>query len=188
MFFCWARTQLQSPSWHSSSDRQYQLVGTLIRGKMVCHPWFNSPWEVGGRRRRGDRGWDGWMASLTQWAWVWVNSGRWWWTGRPGVLRFMGSQRAGHDWVTELNWTETYVNLVRERMQELTAFPTHFLDHEVCFPFIREFWLHEEWCRGRSKNFGSCTHTHIHMLYFSQSPSSSLSPWILTPRAVGGLG
>ena len=53
-----------------------------------------------------DRGWDGWMASPTQWAWVWVNSGSWWWTGRPGVLRFMGSQRVGHDWATELNWTE----------------------------------------------------------------------------------
>ena len=52
-----------------------------------------------------DRGWDGWMASLTQWTWVWVNSGSWWWTGRPGVLRFMGLQRVGHDWATELNWT-----------------------------------------------------------------------------------
>ena len=51
-----------------------------------------------------DRGWDGWMASPTQWIWVWVNSGSWWWTGRPGVLRFMGSQRVGHDWATELNW------------------------------------------------------------------------------------
>ena len=50
-----------------------------------------------------NRAWDGWMASLTQWMWVWVNSGNWWWTGRPGVLRFMGSQRVGHDWVTELN-------------------------------------------------------------------------------------
>ena len=49
-----------------------------------------------------DRGWDGWMASLTQWTWVWVNSGSWWWTGRPGVLRFMGWQRVGHDWVTDL--------------------------------------------------------------------------------------
>ena len=50
-----------------------------------------------------DRGWDGWMVSPTQWMWVWVNSGSWWWTGRPGVLRFMGSQRVRHDWVTELN-------------------------------------------------------------------------------------
>ena len=55
-----------------------------------------------------DRGWDGWMASQTRWTWVWVNSGRWWWAGRPGVLRFMGSQRVGHDWATELNWTETW--------------------------------------------------------------------------------
>ena len=52
-----------------------------------------------------DRGWDGWMALLTQWTWVWVDSGSWWWTGRPGVLRFMGSQRVWHDWATELNWT-----------------------------------------------------------------------------------
>ena len=44
------------------------------------------------------------MASPTQWTWVWVDSGSWWWTGRPGVLRFMGSQRVGQDWVTELNW------------------------------------------------------------------------------------
>ena len=46
------------------------------------------------------------MASLTRWTWVWVNSGSWWWTGRPGVLRFMGSQRVGHDWVTDLIWSD----------------------------------------------------------------------------------
>ena len=58
--------------------------------------------KIEGRRRRDDRGWDGWMASLTQWAWVWVNSRSWWWTGRPGALQSMGSQRVRHDWVTEL--------------------------------------------------------------------------------------
>ena len=64
-------------------------------------------WEGLGAGGEGDdRGWDGWMASLTWWTWVWVNSGSWWWTGRPGVLQFMESQRFGHDWVTELNWTE----------------------------------------------------------------------------------
>ena len=66
-------------------------------------PWC---WE---RLRPGgvgdDRGWDGWMASPTWWTWVWVNSGSWWWTGRPGVLWFMGQQRVGRDWVNELNWT-----------------------------------------------------------------------------------
>ena len=63
-----------------------------------------------GRLRAGgegdDTGWDGWMASLTQWTWVWVSSGSWWWTGKCGVLQFMGSQWVGHDWATEMNWTE----------------------------------------------------------------------------------
>ena len=55
-----------------------------------------------------DRGWDGWMASPTRWTWVWVNSRSWWWTGRPGVLWFMGSQRVRRDWATELNWTYSH--------------------------------------------------------------------------------
>ena len=59
----------------------------------------------------GDRRWDGWIASPTWWTWVWVNSGSWWWTGRPGVLQFMESQGVGHDWATELNWcfSETFL-------------------------------------------------------------------------------
>ena len=54
-------------------------------------------------REGGDRGWDGWMASLTRWTWVWVSSRSWWWTGKPGMLQSMGSQGIGHNWVTELN-------------------------------------------------------------------------------------
>ena len=66
-------------------------------------PWC---WEILRAGGEGDdRGWDGWMASPTRWTWVWVDSGSWWWTGRPCVLWFIGSQRVGHDWVTELNWT-----------------------------------------------------------------------------------
>ena len=62
-------------------------------------------WEGLGARGEGDdRGWDGWMASLTRWTWVWVNSRSWWWTGRSGVLRSMGSQRVGHNWATDLIW------------------------------------------------------------------------------------
>ena len=67
-------------------------------------PWCWEGLRAGGER--DDRGWDGSMASPTRSTWVWVNSGSWWWTRRPGVLRFMGSQRVGHDWATELNWTE----------------------------------------------------------------------------------
>ena len=66
-------------------------------------PWCQERLKVEGEG--DDRGWDGWMASLTRWAWVWVDSGSWWWTGRPGVLQSMGLQTVEHDWVTELNWT-----------------------------------------------------------------------------------
>ena len=59
---------------------------------------------IGAGEEGDDRGWDGWMTSPTRWTWVWINSGSWWWTRRPGVLRFMGSQGVGHDWATELNW------------------------------------------------------------------------------------
>ena len=63
-------------------------------------------WEGLGVGGKGDdREWDGWMASWTRWMWVWVNSGRRWWIGRPGALQFMGLQRFRHDWATEPNWT-----------------------------------------------------------------------------------
>ena len=73
-------------------QRSDSLEKTLMLGKME------------GRRWRKCRRWDGWMASLTQWTWLWASSGSWWWTGRPGVLLSMGSQRVRHDCMTELNW------------------------------------------------------------------------------------
>ena len=88
-----------------------QYFGHLIQRSDSSEKILRSDWGLGAGREGDDRGWDGWMASPTQWAWVWVNSAHWWWTGRPGMLRFMGSQRAGHDWVTELNWTENYMTL-----------------------------------------------------------------------------
>ena len=65
-------------------------------------PWCWERLKTGGKG--DDRGWDGWMASPTWWTWVWANYGSRWWTGKPCVLQSMGSQRIGHDWVTELNW------------------------------------------------------------------------------------
>ena len=59
---------------------------------------------IGGRRRRGQQRMRCLVASLTRWAWVWVNSRSRWWTGKPGMLQSMGSQRVGHNWATELNW------------------------------------------------------------------------------------
>ena len=75
--------------------RADSLEKTLMMGK------------IEGGRRSDNRGWDGWMASPTQWRWVWVNSRSWWWTGRPGVLQSIDSQRVGSNW-TELNWKEKW--------------------------------------------------------------------------------
>ena len=78
-----------------------QYFGHLMwRADSLEKPWC---WERLGAGGEGDdRGWDSWMVSLTQWTWVWVNSRSWWWTGRPGVLWFMRSQRVRQDWATEL--------------------------------------------------------------------------------------
>ena len=64
--------------------------------------WCWEKWKAGGEG--DDKGWDSWVASLTQWTWVWASSGSWWLTGKPGKLQSLGSQRVGHDWVTGLNW------------------------------------------------------------------------------------
>ena len=117
--WCWRR--LLRVSWTARRSNQSileispgcSLEGLLLKLKLQYFPtWceelthWKRLWYWEGLRAGGkgdDRGWDGWMASLTRWTWVWVNSRSRWWTGRPGVLRFMGSQRVGHDWATELN-------------------------------------------------------------------------------------
>ena len=90
---------------NAEAENSNTLVTWCKKLTYLKRPWC---WEGLGAGGEGDdRGWDGWMASLTQWTWVWVNSRSWWWTGRPGVLRFMELQRVGHNWATELNWTDT---------------------------------------------------------------------------------
>ena len=127
--WCWRRL-LRVP-WTARRSNQsilreispeYSLEGLMVKLKLqyfgtwceeLTHlktPWFWERLRAGGE---GDgRGWDGWIASLTQWTWVSVDSESWWWTGRPGVLWFMGSQRVRHSWATQLNWTEfTEINI-----------------------------------------------------------------------------
>ena len=94
---------------------EYSLEELMVKQKLQCFGhlmWRTDSFEktlmlgkIKGRRRSGHRGWDGWVASQTRQTWVWVNSWSWWWTGEPGVLQSMGSQRVRHDWATEL--TET---------------------------------------------------------------------------------
>ena len=124
-WWCWRRF-LRVPSTVRRSNQsilketspEYSLEGLLLKLKLQYFGhlmWRVDSFEktlmlgkIEGGKRRDDRGSDGWMVSLTQWTWVWVNSGSWLWTGRPGMLQSMGSQRIGHDWTTELNWTEDY--------------------------------------------------------------------------------
>ena len=122
-FELWCRRRLLRVPWTARRSNQsileeinpeYSLEGLMLKLKLQYfghlmqrtdsfkRPWCSERLKAGGEG--DDRGWDGWMASLTQWTWIWVNSGNWWWTGRPGVLQSMGSQRFGQDWATELNW------------------------------------------------------------------------------------
>ena len=99
-------------SWNSST------LGTRC-GELthLKRPWCWERLKVGGEG--DDRGWDGWMGSLTQWTWVWVDSGSWWWTGKPGMLQSMESQRTGHNWATELNWTELKNQWLKEKFYKI---------------------------------------------------------------------
>ena len=112
--WCWRRL-LRVP-WNARRSNQsilkerlilklkFQYFGHLI--EELTH--WKRPWCWEGLKMEGegdDREWDGWMASLTWYTWVWVGSGSWCWTGKPGMLQSMGSQRVRHDWPTELNWT-----------------------------------------------------------------------------------
>ena len=86
----------------------FYLPAFLLSQLVHIRPWSWKRSKAGGEG--DDGGWDGWMASPIQWTWVWVNSGRWWWTGRPGVLQSMGLQRVGHDWVTEQQQQSSHSN------------------------------------------------------------------------------
>ena len=96
---------------------EYSLEGLMLRLKLskTLTTWckepthWKRPWPCERLKAGGEgdnRGWDSWMGSLTQWTWVWVDPGIWWWTGRPGVLQFLRLQRVRHDCATELNWIE----------------------------------------------------------------------------------
>ena len=124
--WCWrrlSRVPWTAGRWNQSIlkkiNLEYSLEELMLKLKLqylvtwckaLTHwkrPWF---WERLKAGEGDNRGWEGWMASLTQWTWVWVNSGSWWCLGlkgwRPGMLWFMGLHRVGHDWETELIWTE----------------------------------------------------------------------------------
>ena len=94
--WCW--------SWNSDT------LATRCEELLPCkRPWCWERLKTGGEG--DDRRWDGWMASPTWWIWVWASSRSWWWTGKPGMLQSMWSQRVRHDWATELNWWQSKVRI-----------------------------------------------------------------------------
>ena len=99
--WCW--------SWNSNTLATWWEELTHLK-----RPWCWERLKAGGEG--DDREWDDWVASPTQWTWVWVNSGSWRWTGRPGVLQSMGLQRVGHNWATELNWYTLKINWKEKRI------------------------------------------------------------------------
>ena len=107
-------------------------------------PWC---WKILKAGREGDdRGWDGCMPSPMWWTWVWVGSGHWWWTGKPGVLQFMGSLGVRHNWVNELNWTDLKDSLVAQLVKNL--------------PTILETWIWSlDWANPLEKE--TATHSSI---------------------------
>ena len=96
-------------------------------------PWCWERLKAGGEG--DDRRWDVWMASLSQWTWVWVNSRSWWWTEKPGVLQSMGSQRVGHDWATELNWIGRPME--HNKSPEKWPFHTELIDYDKNHPTVQ---------------------------------------------------
>ena len=114
---------------------------------------------IGDRRRRGQQRMR-WLDGMTQWTWVWMNSGSWRWTGRPGVLRFIGSQRIGHDWATEMNWTED-CNIYQKPHQTLQS----ILSSMCSWIFTEERYLAKlpqtTWIPEEARGTASCT---VHVL------------------------
>ena len=100
-----------------------------------CWEWLKD------REEGDDRGWYGWMASPTQWTWIWVGSRSWWWTGKPGILQSMGSQRVRHDWATELNWIELIcLNAILSNYHTLSFF--YQTQKSVLYVYISSPVLH----------------------------------------------
>ena len=133
----------QSWVFTGRTDGEAETLNTLATWcKELTHlkrPWCWERLRVGGEG--DDRGWDVWRASPTRWTWVWVNSGSWWWTGRPGVLQSMGLQRVGHDWATELNW-----QTLESGKEENAVNKCYSVMSNSQAPLSMEFFQAEYWC------------------------------------------
>ena len=157
--WCWRRV-LRIPFTAKRSNQsilkeissEYSLEGLMLKLKLnTLATWWEEqthwkrPWcwerlKVGGEV--DNRGWDGWMVLLIHWTWIWACSGSWWLTGKPGLLLFMGSQRMGDDWVTELNWIEpnSMSTLKTEKMEWFELLEEHYASLLAQRPWGKHWW------------------------------------------------
>ena len=184
-FELWCRRRLLRIPWTARGSNQsilkeispeYSLEGLMLKMKLhslatwceklthLKRPWCWERLRAGGEG--DDRGWDGWMASLTQRTWVWVNFGSWWWTGRPDMLQCMGLQRVGHDWATELirahhersKWTAGHISIKKE-----SPLGDQCASKGVLLPFLMLF-------PGRTTSIFFDYSTFLYF-YFQESPT-----------------
>ena len=170
---------------HPKGDQSWVFIGRTdaeAETAILWPPHWKRPWCWEGlvAGREGDnRGWNGWIASPTQWAWVWANSRSWWWTGRPGVLWFMGSQRVGHDRANELNWTELMASQVALVVKNLHANAGDIRDLSS-IPGSGRFpsWEHSnplQCCCLENPMHGGAWQAAVHAVSRSQTPLKQFS-------------
>ena len=161
--WCWRRllwvlwtARRSSQSILKEISPEYSLEGLMLRLKSQCFGHlmrrassFKKTLMLGKIESGRRRGWDSWMASLTQWKWVWVNSGSWWWTVRPGMLQSTGLQRVRHSWATELNWL---IYNIMSSANSLTSFQFVFYCFlsTNCYGLDFQYYVKEKCCEWSS--------------------------------------
>ena len=135
--WCWRRllrvpwtARRSSQSILKEISPEYSLDAEAILWPPDVKSWFiwkdpdaGKDWRR--EQKRTTEGWTGWMASQTQWTWVWVSSGSWWWTGRPGGLQSMVSQRVRHNWAAELQGLKSWFHLIEDKKWSLIKHSFH---------------------------------------------------------------
>ena len=149
----WVSLGLQGdPPVHPKGNQPWIFIGRTDAEAPILWPPVGKNWLIGkdpdagkdwGQEEKGgNRGWNGWMASLTWWTWVWISSKSWWWTGKLGVLQSMGSQRVGHDWVTELKITSSVWSWsLCSSLQNLLCCFIIYKDHSLSLLWVWTFCL-----------------------------------------------
>ena len=172
-FKLWFWRRLLRVRWTAGRSNQSILQDLNIHWKDWCWSWNSNtlaswceelthlkrPWcweRLRAGREEDDRGWDGWMASPTQWTWVWVNSRIWWWTGRTGMLQSMESQRVAHDWATDLNWNTALKGNAYIKLSKA----------DICYGDLKQDFFCTWWSTCYKSNTAVSPNIYFHLGYY----------------------